>query len=168
MTEAMSLVQEHLLHLPEHRVLICRHCEFVIRPMSRGVRRHLLETHKNFSLELCKISAKYTSHLNLLPLEEVLCPAAGLGPVEGLSVLDGWQYNDCGYGCVKEDSKEYHCKTEHRWLTGLGKRWEGCKVQTFFASDKCKYFVIASGTEEEGTSSTIDHFIHTLLFIVVV
>jgi len=43
MTEAMSLVQEHLLHLPEHGVLICRHCEFAIRPMGRGVRRHLLE-----------------------------------------------------------------------------------------------------------------------------
>jgi len=48
-------------------------------------------------------------------------------------------------------------------VTGLGKRWDTCKVQTFFASDKCKYFVVANLTQDGRTWELIDCFIDAIL-----
>ena len=183
MTAESLRAQEYLLYLPDHRVLICRSCKHVIRPTRMGIGRHLLNMHKTLGKELRTALAKYANGFDLLPLEEVLHPMFGCQPIEGLSVSRGWNCRECRHACIAEDSMEEHCKVEHKWVIRLGKRWDSCKVQTFFVSNKRKYFVVADLTDDDATdddatddgmsdddvtdsermSGSIDHFIDAIL-----
>jgi len=70
--EGPLAVQQFLLHLPEHHVLICRLCGYAISPEA-GIQRHLLDTHKTiFDLrvrkELLTYSNSYAHHKDIIIL----------------------------------------------------------------------------------------------------
>src|SRR5277367_5813249 len=164
MEEPRSVISEYLLHLPEHRVLICRLCKHALRP-GNGTERHLRSVHKKtIDLPTRKALVNYATELHLVEPNHVPCPNRGSHPVKGLSVMDGWECDTCGYTCASEVNMEKHCNSEHGWIKADGRRWQEQSVQTFFKSDECKYFVVIKPMEGEREGvGTIDHFITAML-----
>jgi len=74
--------------------------------------------------------------------EEVTILEPTSPPIPRLKLMDGVQYDECEYACPSELNTIKHCKTEHEWVKAKGLKWEAQKVQTFFPSNKRRYFII--------------------------
>jgi hypothetical protein len=160
-----DLLQQHMLYNSNHKVLICRPCGYAIRP--NGVEKHLRRVHgKTIPLSVGRALIRYADTLPLAAIENVAIPDPESPPVEGLSLMDGYQCDVCRHVCAKEDSMEKHCTRNHGWKRAQGSRWQQRKVHTFFKSDKKKYFVVTPIVEQPGPESsgaTLDDCIKALL-----
>jgi hypothetical protein len=159
-------MREWLLYLPEYKVLICRHCKHSIKPES-GLARPLQYLHKSLPRPFRKVLVQYALGLPLVYPEAVPIPSAESASIEGLSVWDGWACDECEHVCKSEGSMREHCRGKNKWTKAEGTRWLERKRQTFFISDKRKYFIVTPSAVETvvtGASSVrLDGFIDALL-----
>jgi hypothetical protein len=111
------------------------------RPVG-GMERHLRAPHKSVDLQVRKALVSYASRLQLVELNQVNCPDARSLPVEGLSIVDRWVCDSCGYARASEENMEKHSQRAHKWIKANGRQWQSRTVYTnVFQSDECKYFV---------------------------
>jgi superfamily II DNA helicase RecQ len=159
-------MDEHLLYLFEHRLLICRACKHGISGKHRGLQRHLLVAHKDIPLKTRKDLARQSMTLEILEPSQLKPPEAGGLPIEGLEVVHGWVCDECSHACVSEGSMRGHCTVQHKWIHAHGPRWQTCYVQTFFQGPARNYFVVAPVNMEEGMETqdmTTDQCIQVML-----
>ena len=162
---ALDVGGHDVIHDSEYGALICRQCRHSINP-GLGVLEHLLRKHGGIELAVRKRLIDYAEGLSLVDLARVTVPERTCATVVGLALLDGCECEDCGYACVSEDNMVLHHKRKHGWVKVHGRRWRLGKVQTFFAGNGRKYFVVTPMHERgDGgcTPSAIDRLVEALL-----
>lgn len=154
--------EEHLLHLHDHRVFICRSCRHALVP-GKSIERHLRTLHKIIDLQIRKGLIQYSKSVQLIELRTANNSSIDSDSIEGLSLYDGWMCNDCGYTCRSEESTREHCRAGHEWIKEWGVRWEKRKIQTFFEGSNRKYFLMILSITEVDELPTMDCLINVLL-----
>jgi len=162
MDSSQLRVDDHVRYLAEHGVLICRPCKHAVEPEG-GIRAHLQSKHVALPITVRRSLIEYAAGVPLKAPEDVTMPDATSSPIPELELKDGCQCDECGYVCASESNMILHCKTEHRWIKVKGQRWKERKVQTFFPSNKRRYFVVVEPGTEQDQLPTIDRLIEALL-----
>src|SRR6202041_2283330 len=125
-----SIVNEHLLYVEEHKVVICRTCKFCIRP--GGSRDHFRRYHNELGRSTRKELEEHCDSLDLANPKDVLPPTANNNreAIDGLALYTGLRCKilNCGAVCVKESTAMQHARS-HGWVLNRPKIWVICKVQ---------------------------------------
>jgi uncharacterized C2H2 Zn-finger protein len=121
-------VDEHLLYVEEHRVVICRTCKYCIRP--GGPCYHFRRYHNELGLPTRKELERYCDGLDLANPKDVPLPTANCAAIDGLALHMGLRCTipTCGAVCVKESTAIQHARS-HGWILNRPKIWDICKVQ---------------------------------------
>ena len=120
-----------------YRKLICKSCKYAVNGSS--VQRHLLQNHRHVSLIQRKNTIQYANTLHLSH-DNSDPPEWNHTPIQGLQLLNGYECQVCQYICVERYSMEQHCRKEHEWKKGYVGTWIDCHVQSWFPSQRRKYF----------------------------
>ncbi|KAH7384407.1 hypothetical protein DE146DRAFT_224874 [Phaeosphaeria sp. MPI-PUGE-AT-0046c] len=152
MSRIVRAPQEILTYNAAYCVLICRECQYAIQ--KNAISSHLLR-HKIYREERQRLLS-YVSDLHLLDPEDVITPARGAPPIEGLSVIPGYccTRRGCGSLCasikrMKRHQSESHKETDLRNYTAFAR---SVRLQTFFRGTKLKYFEVTSGLAEDDSA----------------
>ncbi|KAJ5621165.1 hypothetical protein N7510_005149 [Penicillium lagena] len=132
---------ELLHYIPQHRVLICKACQYAIQPSA--ISRHLKEIHKIYRSRRQRYF-NYTDQLNLAEPDHVVLPGADEGPVPFLPVIDGLacEASGCHHLCASGKRMKMHCNIKHRGVTVADLKGRPVRLQTFFRGNKLRYFVV--------------------------
>jgi Orsellinic acid/F9775 biosynthesis cluster protein D len=123
----MSVIEQHLLYIPQHHVVICRACQYCIKP--NGAAKHLRRWHKELSLPVRKELEHYCNGLDLIAAEDIINPIDRV-VIPGLELRNGNKCNvhGCHYVCSKESMVIAHARG-HGWVLGNEKTWVKTHVQ---------------------------------------
>ena len=156
------------IHLPKHRVIICRQCQFA--PVPNQIKQHLASHHNRIpAKQRQEIAETVLSLPDLAKTEaEVIYPKPKESPIVGLPVYYDSirclakiaQNRRCQYVCRTIDGIQKHCKREHQWVNqqkrgghasqkqahSANKLWEtGRACQRFFKVGSWqRYFEVAA------------------------
>jgi Orsellinic acid/F9775 biosynthesis cluster protein D len=123
----MSLVEQHLLYIPLHRVVVCLLCQYCIRP--NGTYEHLRRWHKDMTRQARKELEDYCSGLALAEPRDVTNPMDKV-MIASLKLYDGnkCSIDGCNYMCSKDSMAITHARS-HGWVAGRPKTWVKTHVQ---------------------------------------
>src|SRR5579871_5953120 len=156
-----SKISTYLIYNARHRILICRHCRYVINPS--GVKRHLRNEHLEWELCMRRQLTEYAATLDLISVKDACAIQLGPEPIEGLDVKQGLYCEECQYICVTVETMIKHCRSSHQWIQKMGCLWAACHVQRLFkGGENRKYFCVVGPREEDGTMMMED-LIRTLI-----
>ena len=133
------MMNAYVTYNAQYKVLICREHKYGIAP--DYVLRHLRDYHKGVPLATRNAIVNYSKTLDLAVPENIIVPVGIVHPIEGLTVVDGYQctYHDCSELRGTDTSIKEHCKREHRWLTITGTTWKKQAIQTIFDGSRRRY-----------------------------
>ncbi|KAI1327942.1 hypothetical protein F5Y16DRAFT_370205 [Xylariaceae sp. FL0255] len=134
---------ELLIHLPEHRVVICKQCQFAIQPSafsSHLQNHHILRSERRFLL----------NQLSLLHLpipDDVGAPTSNSPRIAALPVLAGYKCeasirSPCNYACTSVKRMCQHWSEIHNEPDSKVIKYRKAKLQTFFRGNKIRYFEV--------------------------
>lgn len=142
-SSSIPAISELVLYNEKYKALVCIVCGICIKP-SPADKRHLMDLHGEWPLELRKDILTYASRLCIAQPEEVVDPEPTEDPLPGLSIHDGWACKNCGYLCTSLGTMKEHCKRTHQWRKANVNQWRAAKVQTFFGGNKRRFFEVAA------------------------
>jgi hypothetical protein len=154
-----------LLHLPQHRVVVCQDpkCHHALRPNT--VAEHLYRIHKLIE-KTRKPYVEYVKSLDLAHVDEVLHLEHGGHPIGGLRLHDRLVCWRCDYITTSPTQMRLHANQDHGWIKKHGPQWDVKPVQTFFTNNKTRYFIVAEPPEESRQTipaDDVDSMIQSLL-----
>jgi hypothetical protein len=112
-------ITNFVLYNQKHKVVICVACGIAIKP-SPGDKRHLKDTHRNWSLKLRKEILEYTSQLDLVQPEQVVDPGPAEPAIPGLKLYDGYACGQCPYYSSSSGTMQEHYKHQYNWTKAEG------------------------------------------------
>jgi hypothetical protein len=124
-----SIVNEHLLYLEEHRVVICRTCKHCIRPGGSG--HHFRRQHKELERHTRRALKEHCDSLNLANPKDIPLPTPNnCAAIDGLALHTGLRctISTCGALSLKESTAIQHARS-HGWVLNRPETWVICKVQ---------------------------------------
>jgi len=137
---------DHFIYNSNYRILICRTCQFALLPKSDAIRLHLQRVHRYLDLDLRKQCLADAKTLDLASIEELqsLIIDEPIQYIQGLQLLDGLRCDACQYLCGTLNSINLHCREKHKWTWGQEHKpmWKSCHIQTFFPSERRKFFQV--------------------------
>lgn len=155
---SVPLEPGHLLHyLPEHRVLVCRECQYAIQPSA--ISRHLKELHRIYRSKRQEFM-KYANGFDLADPKDVALPKPNGNPVPGLTITSGvvCGVDGCGHLCATTKRMKMHRAAEHTGITDNEPLWRPVDLQTFFRGNQLRYFIVQ---QKSPASSQESHSIET-------
>ncbi|OBT52984.1 hypothetical protein VE04_08314 [Pseudogymnoascus sp. 24MN13] len=132
---------ELLHYLPQHRVLICKECQYAIQPSA--ISRHLKELHRIYRSNRQKFM-KYAEGLDLADPAYVILPGPNEGPVPFLPTIGGLAcvVIGCHYLCATDKRMKMHWSAEHSGVVAGDTQCHLVKLQTFFRGNQLRYFIV--------------------------
>ncbi|KAI2958107.1 hypothetical protein CBS147323_8713 [Aspergillus niger] len=132
---------ELLHYIPQHRVLICKECQYAIQPSA--IPRHLKEMHKIYRSHRQRY-IDYTDQLDLAKPDHVILPEANEGPIPFLPIIDGLACgaSGCHHLCATGKRMKMHCNAEHPGVPVVDLKGSPVQMQTFFRGNQLRYFVV--------------------------
>jgi hypothetical protein len=115
-----SLGTQNAMHyLPQHRVLICRECQYAIQPSA--ISRHLKELHHIYHSNRQEFMT-YAGGSDLADPKDVTAPKLDGDPVPGLTIIRGLAcgVKQCGHLCATVKRMKMQKAPEHSTVTGDG------------------------------------------------
>ncbi|KAK5678678.1 hypothetical protein LTS10_009122 [Elasticomyces elasticus] len=130
----------------EHRILICRACQYAIQKNAIG--SHLLRQHHIYRSARKKLLAAI-AELDVQESDDVSSPVAGSSPVQGLPIMSGYRCAtaDCQHLTVSTKRMQRHWSEKHcpgEGETFLLSAMHPATLQTFFRGTKIRYFEVTS------------------------
>lgn len=144
----ISGVGDFLQYEPEHKVLICKECQYAIQKSALG--SHLLR-HKIYRGQRQRLLSSIAK-LDLLEPEDVRLPSPSSQPVQNLPVVSGYRCVSAGCSslCASEKRMKRHWSESHNTnINGVLDEIFAQKtlLQTFFRGTKLRYFEVHAATE---------------------
>lgn len=131
-----------LLHyLPQHRVLICKECQYAIQPSA--ISRHLKELHRIYRSHRQRF-LKYAEKLDLADPADVILPGPNEGPVPFLLTIGGLACVAirCHYLCATDKRMKMHWSAKHSGIVAGDTQCHLVELQTFFRGNQLRYFIV--------------------------
>ncbi|KAK3622609.1 hypothetical protein LTR56_022074 [Elasticomyces elasticus] len=130
----------------EHRILICRHCQYAIQ--KNAIESHLLRQHQIYRSDRKRLLAAI-ARLDVQEPENVSSPVAGSPPVQGLPIMSGYRCAtaDCQHLTVSTKRMQHHWSEKHchgEGRSSVPSSMRPATIQTFFRGTKIKYFEVIS------------------------
>jgi hypothetical protein len=154
----LPLEPRHLLHyLPEHRVLVCRECQYAIQPSA--ISRHLKDLHRIYRSKRQEFM-NYANGFDLADPKDVSLPKPKGEPVPGLTITSGLVcgVDGCEHLCATTKRMKMHRAAEHVGTKDTETLWHPVELQTFFRGNQLKYFIVQ---QQSPASSQESHSIET-------
>ncbi|KAK5744240.1 hypothetical protein LTR17_002270 [Elasticomyces elasticus] len=141
----------------EHRILICRECQYAIQKNAIG--SHLLRQHQIYRSDRKRLLTAI-AELDVQEPENVSSPVAGSPPVQGLPIMSGYRCAtaDCQHLTVSTKRMQHHWSERHCHSEGgssVPSSMRPATLQTFFRGTKIKYFEVTS-TQVPLANSIVD------------
>lgn len=126
----------------EHRVLICRECQYAIQ--KSALQSHLLR-HKIYRKERYRLLSSI-AELDLFEPHNVPLPTSASPPIDGLPIISGYRCTviGCGHLCASSKRMRRHWSEIHGLSEVSISTFLACpvKIQTFFRGTKLRYFEV--------------------------
>ncbi|KAI9771734.1 MAG: hypothetical protein M1839_002748 [Geoglossum umbratile] len=141
-------------YLPDHRILVCVPCGYVVQPQS--ITSHLQKKeHHDLSLKDRRALRTYALSHDLTKLEDVKVPDAGAMPLPGLRLMNGYACGFCSYLTTNVYSLREHGRRKHDKRRHDGVYWREVKLQTFSRGNQVRYFIVSNTDSTVPDNNTV-------------
>ncbi|KIW21070.1 hypothetical protein PV08_01649 [Exophiala spinifera] len=152
---AAEFLDDLLVYLPDHGLVICKPCGFAVQP--NALSSHLLR-HQIYRDRRQKILDQ-VAELVLLQPAQVPLPTDIPEAFPHLPVASGYRCNlpGCDHLCISEKRMSQHLRDHHKYIgvTNIDNSSQLVYLQTFFRGNKLRYFQVKLHMNEDISNNSL-------------